>query len=70
MIERRTCRPCLVHHVQIIVGARIAFGLGQEIAIALLFCVRAAADDMHHQSPVEARAHKHNPFDLTKVWPK
>src|SRR6218665_1612807 len=50
MIERLGRAPALADDVEIFVGARIALFLAQEVAIALLLCVRPAGDDMDGQA--------------------
>ena len=43
MIERRAAGPGLLQDVEIVAGARIALGLGQEVAVALLLLYGVAA---------------------------
>ncbi len=50
MVERRGLGPDAAQDVQVLVGARIALVMVEEVAVALLLAVRAARDEMHPEA--------------------
>ncbi len=52
VVERGAGSPGFPDYVQIFVGALITFIVAQEVAVALLFGIVAATDDMHRQATV------------------
>ena len=52
MVERAAAAPGLLDHIEEFIAARVALVVVQKVAVALLFGVVAAADDVHGQAAI------------------
>lgn len=53
VIERRFTGPDLAHHIEELVGARVALIMLQVVAVLALLDVVTTADHMHRQATIE-----------------